>query len=394
MMKQYAFIAHSSHDKLFVEQLATELRAEGVWFDIWDMDLGDALPSKIEGGIEGASEFIIILSREALKSPWVQYESHMAVIRSLEDRNFRIVTVRIDDCDVPLRFKPFLYIDSPEDPSSAIPHLKEFLQKRRTGEAVEEILYRRRFINRANEIGLIEEHVADPEIRIVRLHGLFGIGKFTLLRETIHRLWHGPQITIISLSPSHQVGSRLCLELCAYAGLELPADGASAEELNKASLLAVETLVSRRQIIVFNHLESILDEEGVPTTNFITILNHLLSIPACSKVPVFLISTRLPNLTPSQRARVGTVKVSGMQIKHLSIILEGEVNRIERKEYTNREELVSVAEQLYGYPLGAKLAAPMLVKFSPEFLLENLAYIKDLRIDIADAILSNLRIDE
>ena len=64
----------------------------------------------------------------------------MAVIRALEDSNFRIVVVRIDTCDLPLRFKPFLYVDTPKAPRDAIPRLQEFLRRRRLGQGPGTIL--------------------------------------------------------------------------------------------------------------------------------------------------------------------------------------------------------------------------------------------------------------
>jgi len=118
MPSQYAFVSYSRKDSEFVDQLVSRLRKEDVWVDKWDMDLGDPLPSRIESGIAQASEFILVLSTASVESRWVRYESHMAVIRALEDSNFRIVVLRIDDCAVPLRFKPFVYVDSPKDSSA------------------------------------------------------------------------------------------------------------------------------------------------------------------------------------------------------------------------------------------------------------------------------------
>lgn len=98
MASQFAFISYCSADAEFVNRLAVALREDGVWVDIWNMDLGDPLPTKIEAGIAEASEFVLVLSRASLNSRWVKYESHMAVIRAIEDSNFRIVVLRIDDC--------------------------------------------------------------------------------------------------------------------------------------------------------------------------------------------------------------------------------------------------------------------------------------------------------
>src|SRR5690348_5208799 len=87
----YAFVSSATADwDTFVRDFVEGLKDTGVWVDRWKMDLGDPLPERIVSGIAGAPQFIVVLSRNSLQSNWVKYESHMAVIRSLEDANFRI----------------------------------------------------------------------------------------------------------------------------------------------------------------------------------------------------------------------------------------------------------------------------------------------------------------
>ena len=100
----YAFVSYSSKNWDFVRELVIALNKDGVWVDKRNIDAGDPIPAMIEAGIEGSAEFIFVLSKESLGSNWVKYESHMAVIRYLEDANFRLIVVRIDDSAVPLRF--------------------------------------------------------------------------------------------------------------------------------------------------------------------------------------------------------------------------------------------------------------------------------------------------
>jgi len=390
---QFAFISHSSYDRAFVERLARQLRSDDVWVDMWDMDVGDLLVTKIERAIETASEFILVLSGAALQSKWVKYESNMAIIRLLEDADFRIVVLRIDDCEVPLRFRPFLYVDAPNDPESAISQTQAFLSKRRSSEQGREILYRRQFVNRAEEVGLIEQYIGDPDVRIICINGFFGIGKTSLMKEAAIRLWRRPQLAIVELSPAH-TGPRLCLELCALAGIDGPPDGASSEELTRASLLAVESLVADARVIVFNKFEGVLDEDGSPGREVSDVLLHLCEIPATSKTPIFVLSRRWPRFDGIPRQRIGDVRVAGLKTDYLVTILENEVSRIQRKDYPRAGPLVDLAKELYGYPLAGRLAAPLLTKYSPEYLLRNLRHVESLRTDIAEAILAQLDIGE
>jgi len=379
-------VSYSSRNWNFVHKLIERLKADGVWVDKWNIDVGDPLPTRIESGIAGSSEFIFVLSKESLASNWTKYESHMAVIRSLEDDNFRIIVIRIDDSAVPLRFKPFLYIDGAHNPEAAIDQVQKAIRERREGQAGD--VFRRQFVNRAEEIGKIELAVGDPDRSLICLFGFYGMGKRTIAEEAIKRIWQKPVVTVIELSEAH-FGARLALELCSLAKIEIPKDGASAAEIRTASLLAAETLIAKNQTLIFDRLETLLDDVGALHPDLHAVIEHISKLRACYKMPVFLLSRRMPRLAAGMAEKTGLIKVTSLVTQHTTTILENEVNRIERKEYDNREALLAVAKHLHGYPLAARLAAPLLVKHSPEYLLQNLVHVAEMRRDVAEVILSH-----
>lgn len=51
------FLSHASKDKPFVEKLAQSLKKIGinVWFDKWEIDVGDSITWKVEEGIRKMS---------------------------------------------------------------------------------------------------------------------------------------------------------------------------------------------------------------------------------------------------------------------------------------------------------------------------------------------------
>jgi tetratricopeptide (TPR) repeat protein len=306
----------------------------------------------------------------------------MAVIRSLEDSNFRVIVIRIDGCEVPLRFRPYLYADlkrqSPEE-------IVALLAKQRSAGRQ---IFRRHFVNRADELGAVELHVADPEKHVICLYGFYGIGKRMLAEEGIRRLWQQPKLAILSLSPAY-AGARLALEASALAGLPLPAQGATTEDLRKATRLAIETMLSSGRIVLIDRLEAMLDEEGRPHPDIAAVLEHLISLRACAGVPAFLLSRRMPKFGVSVSLRVGFVRVGGLRTEHTVTILDNEARRIDPTKTFDSEELKELAQHLFGYPLAGRLAAPLLIKHSPKYLLENISHITSLRRDIAEAILTH-----
>ena len=212
------------------------------------MEVGDELSEKIETGIDEAKNFLIVLSKNSIKSSWVRYELNMAIIKYLENEDYRIIVARIDNVVVPLRLKPFLRVDC-EKCDNIVNEIYNSLLK-----ADDSSLFRsfkRQFINRHDEITALQDMLYEPEIRFISIIGFYGIGKSLLLRESLKRVYSNPNITEINLSQAH-IGSRLTLELCAKAEISLPTDGASDEELFKLNLTAIETLLAKQNFVVFN----------------------------------------------------------------------------------------------------------------------------------------------
>jgi hypothetical protein len=64
------FLSHSSKDKPFVTRLAADLVARGipVWFDSWELEIGDSLSERIFEGIDESTYLILALSADSTES--------------------------------------------------------------------------------------------------------------------------------------------------------------------------------------------------------------------------------------------------------------------------------------------------------------------------------------
>lgn len=100
------FISYSTKDAEFVERLSTSLIENNikVWKDNHKIVIGDSLLNKIQAGIEGASYFCIVLSKNSLESDWVKTEMNYALRDESQKRGMMIIPIMIDDCKIP----PFL----------------------------------------------------------------------------------------------------------------------------------------------------------------------------------------------------------------------------------------------------------------------------------------------
>ena len=72
-MPPTVFISHSSKNKPFVEELISDLKREDVdvWFDKWEIHVGDSILQKIEEGLNNKDYLAIVLSKDSVKSEWV-----------------------------------------------------------------------------------------------------------------------------------------------------------------------------------------------------------------------------------------------------------------------------------------------------------------------------------
>src|ERR1044071_2562258 len=103
------FISHSHADRDTAGML-DRLRAKHgakTFLDQDQIDAGDALPARITDGIQSSQLFLLLWSRGASRSAWVQKELDWAY-----DHRKKIVPYRLDATPLPTVLENLLYIDS------------------------------------------------------------------------------------------------------------------------------------------------------------------------------------------------------------------------------------------------------------------------------------------
>lgn len=107
------FLCHSSVDKPFVEKLANDLRKAGanVWFDKWEIKVGESILWRIEEGIRAQEYLAIILSPDAIVSDWVKTELGAVWSRQMNERRILVLPILYRDCDIPYILRDRKYAD-------------------------------------------------------------------------------------------------------------------------------------------------------------------------------------------------------------------------------------------------------------------------------------------
>lgn len=111
--KPVVFLSHSSKDKPFIRQLASDLAKENilVWLDEQQINVGDSINDKISQGLAESDYFVIALSDNSTESEWVKRELNSALISEIESRKVKVLPIKLSDCEFPVLLKDKKYAD-------------------------------------------------------------------------------------------------------------------------------------------------------------------------------------------------------------------------------------------------------------------------------------------
>jgi len=107
------FIAHASEDKKVAKKIANDLTKNGyqVWFDEWEIKVGDSIVDKINKGIKDTAYMIVLFSKNSVDKPWVKKEMNAGLIKELERKKVYILPAKLDQCEIPPLFSDKHYAD-------------------------------------------------------------------------------------------------------------------------------------------------------------------------------------------------------------------------------------------------------------------------------------------
>lgn len=107
------YLAHATEDKAMVRPLAEFLMANGieVWFDEWEIEPGDSLRQKMEGGLSAMTHFVPVLTPISIVKPWVAKEIDVGLVRQVGgESKFVPVVIGVEHSDLPPFIQAMLYL--------------------------------------------------------------------------------------------------------------------------------------------------------------------------------------------------------------------------------------------------------------------------------------------
>lgn len=343
MAKRF-FISHAGPDKPLAVELK-ELLDGDAWVDLFEIELGQILWHEISDGIEEATDFVLLWSAVSARSRWVEYEITLAFTRWLEDRAIALRIICLDHTPVPFRLRPFLQARDAKSASQIADAL------RRNEPAP---VPRRRFFNRNEEIGTIEEHLYSSTTASVWVCGVPGSGKRSLVREALHRITTGTG-TVVTIRVTDGVAEpELNLLIAGELRLDPAGAGASLADISAHTCQMMRDFTASGGVFVFQDAEHWLSEDG----SLGRLAQHAISAvtEAQQNTDRLLIFTsrRRPRIDSSLAEKIQSFYLPGLQPKHAIPLL-----RSHGAEATD-DELREVAAELDGHPLALEVVAPQL----------------------------------
>lgn len=202
-MKKKVFVSYASKDKWVREWLVPQLEACGVEVlaDYKTFHTGKASLVNIEESIEAADYTFFVLSKQWFDSEWTTLENYIVQTLSPANRDMTYFFLRLDEHPLPLRIKPFTYLDM-TDAAMQEAQLKRLLsqlgiawaQHTTIGPKSEHISLDRLpdtsglLFGRESQLALLDAAWENPKMNVVAFVAQGGEGKTALCRNWVNTL--------------------------------------------------------------------------------------------------------------------------------------------------------------------------------------------------------------
>lgn len=113
-MNEKIFISYNHNDKVLIDTIARRLELEfgrnNIFYDAWSIQPGDSIIGKMNDGLTDFTTFFFFVSANSLTSNMVELEWQTGLNRAVNNK-LKFVSVRIDDCSMPVILTNKLYVD-------------------------------------------------------------------------------------------------------------------------------------------------------------------------------------------------------------------------------------------------------------------------------------------
>ena len=374
------FLSHSSMDKPLVSKVYDNLNENIAWIDKVNIENGDNIPDKIGEGIQLATHFVLFWSKSASKSNWVKAELNAAFVQMMSSK-CKFMIFLIDDIKLPVLLQPYKYeiVNSYDLDISA----KNIADKILAQEGAPTNLSK--FVNRTLELGEIEE-AAREKNKLIILYGMLGIGKSSLALRAIDWIYNQNRGMIKKTLDFQDIPGipELAIKLSEITRHPLQNENKTIIEQQTNIRYFFGYISASNILIVLKDVKSWLEDDGKPNSGLLFLIQIIVDTDIFSYVPI-ITSSRYITLSIDFERRIKQINIRGMQDKHIDEIIK---NNLPNTFPVDEKKNISFAERMYGYPLGAKLAANRIAIHGYDYYLDQEHKINELKVSLAKEMIS------
>ena len=121
----HLFLSHSSKDRDLVWQLAEDLNLCGVdvWFDAWELRVGDDLHDRIADAVDKSRFVAVVVTKHFNESKWIRGEVNQALSREKSGDRTIVLPLLADNVSVPTTLAAKKFLDVSRDYFGSLLHL-------------------------------------------------------------------------------------------------------------------------------------------------------------------------------------------------------------------------------------------------------------------------------
>lgn len=380
-----AFLSHTSSDKDLVGLVHRKLAYENAWYDAVNIENGDSIPDKINEGLRYATHYVLFWSKKASESNWVRAELNGAFVRLMANKCKFMVFV-LDDTELPILLQPFKY---------------DYISKRDLDTAAQTIVDKimaqdgavtrlSDFINRTKELGNIEEAVRAGK-KLIILNGILGIGKTALAEKTVQWLYSNRAMKRVIIDFNIIPGlAELAIELAYQTRKNLINSNQNEDDQKENIKFFLENISASNIILILKDVKKWLNEDGTMSTDLLYVTDLIVNTKMFSYVTI-MTTSRYIEVPYGYYEKTMQLPVQGMEDGNISQIIK---NNLPENFEVDEKKNLDFAKRLYGYPLGAKLAAYRIVNHGYDYYLQQPNKIQELKVSLAKKLISYAELSE
>jgi tetratricopeptide (TPR) repeat protein len=378
------FLSHASMDKDLIRAIHRQLTKNIAWFDEADIENGDAIPEKINEGLKSATHFVLFWSRNAERSNWIKAELNAAFVKIVSG-NCKFMIFTVDKTPLPDLLKPYKY--EPLDMTDIEESSRKVVEIINSLSSVKSEM--KAFVNRTKELGDIE-NASRKGYKLIVLNGILGIGKSSLSKEAIRWIYLQNSYILVNFDTIPGLAE---LSLCLSKETKLPLVNDNMGEGKQTENIRyfLESIASKNISLILKDVKSWLTDNGEPN-EYLKMITDTIALSKVFTRPVIMTSSRFIVFPNVYNETTYQIKISALEDEHISEIIRNNLPE-SFKDYDYEQNKV-FSKEMFGYPLGAKLAAFQIANKGYNYYLAQPYKIRELKIGLAKQFISDADISD